>query len=322
MKSNRSTARAFDLRCVRCGARLAWRDRGDLQCQATTCSHVYPVVGGVPVVFHDERSVFSTSAFLSAPRTTYAGGEAWAKRIAKLLPSNSVNVCRTDALRRLASALADKQGPKLLVIGCGDGNLSYGPLERLAGVEILEADVSLEGQPAIVCDGHDLPFDNETFDLVVCEAVLEHVLDPFRCVAEIHRVLKTSGFVFATTPFMQQVHLGPFDFVRFTRSGHRALFAQFDEVESGIATGPASVLVWGVEYFLLSWTRRVAVRRAIKGLVRLALGWLPLLDHLLARREAAFDGAGGFYFIGRAAPGRAFAAKDAIAYYRGCDDAK
>ena len=30
----------------------------------------------------------------------------------------------------------------------------------------------------------------ETFDCVIIQAVLEHVLDPKRCVKEIHRVLK------------------------------------------------------------------------------------------------------------------------------------
>jgi SAM-dependent methyltransferase len=320
------TAAAIDtlpLQCVYCRADLApvlSEDR--LLCTSPRCGREYPILDGTPVILHDERSVFRTDEFVAAPRTTYAGGQVWAKRIAAWLPSNSRNVCRTGALRRLAELLRPVDRPRVLVVGKGDGGLAYGEVGELPDVQIVEVDVSLEGRPALVCDGHDLPFPAENFDLVICEAVLEHVFDPVRCVAEIHRVLRPGGLVFATTPFMQQVHMGPYDFMRFTRSGHRALFGRFDEIDCGIATGPASVLVWSVEYFALSWFKGVAVRRFVKGATRLLFGWLTLLDAVLARRPAAFDGAGGFYFIGRAAAGVLFGPRQAVAYYAGCDSIK
>lgn len=276
----------------------------------------------VPIILNDSNSVFSTQAFLKAPRTTYAGGQRWAKLIAGCLPSNSRNLCRERCLSLLAEALAGTIAPKVLVIGSGDGDTSYGALAELPGIRILETDVSTEGGPSLVCDCHDLPFDAALFDAVICEAVLEHVFNPQRCVEEIHRVLKPAGLVFAATPFMQQVHLGPFDFTRFTRTGHRALFSRFHEVESGMGTGPASVLLWSIEYFFLAWTSSLTARRILKATARLLLGWLPYLDHVLARRVSALDGAGGFYFIGRAAEAVVFTAQDAIAYYRGSDGAK
>jgi len=311
------------LRCVYCGGPLGPAPSGDrLRCAAAGCGREYPILDGTPIVLNDVRSVFSTAEFLAAPRTTYAGGQTWAKRIAGWLPSNSRNVCRTKAFRRLAELLSRRESPRVLVVGKGDGDLDYGDVDRLDGVRIVEVDVSLEGKPAVVCDAHDLPFEDASFDLVVCEAVLEHVFDPARCVAEMHRVLRPDALVFATTPFMQQVHMGPYDFFRFTRSGHRALFGRFDEVDSGIATGPASVLVWSVEYFALSWFEGVTARRVVKALTRLLLGWLTRLDPVLARRRAAFDGAGGFYFIGRAATTTNFGPRQAVAYYLGCDDTK
>jgi len=60
---------------------------------------------------------------------------------------------------------------------------------------------------------------------MLVQAGLEHVRDLWQVVAEIHRVLKDDGLVYAETPFMQQVHEGPYDFTRFTESGHRYLSA-------------------------------------------------------------------------------------------------
>ena len=210
----------------------------------------------------------------------------------------------------------------VLVVGCGDGGAGYGALETVAGVEMLETDVSLAGPAAVVCDASDLPFEDNQWDLVICVAVLEHVLEPQRCVDEMHRVLRADGLLYATTPFMQQVHMGEYDFTRFTRSGHRWLFRHFEEVDSGLATGPASVLVWSVEYFLLSWTASVGARRVIKGLTRLALGWLTWLDPVLAHRVPALDGAGGFFFIGRRSAVPTVSPRSMLAYYRGGDALK
>jgi SAM-dependent methyltransferase len=211
---------------------------------------------------------------------------------------------------------------RVLVIGCGDGTAAYGELADVEGARWLETDVSLAGRAAIVCDASDLPFADGSFDLVICIAVLEHVLEPQRCVDEIHRVLAEDGLVYVTTPFMQQVHMGEYDFTRFTRSGHRWLLRAFHEVDSGLATGPASVVVWSIEYFLMSWVRSVGARRVAKGVTRLLLGWMTLLDPLLARRVAANDAAGGFYFIGRRAEGPTLGPREMIGYYRGADALK
>lgn len=44
-----------------------------------------------------------------------------------------------------------------------------------------------------VADAHDIPYKDETFDVIVCTEVLEHVDDPWQVVMEIKRVLKTGG---------------------------------------------------------------------------------------------------------------------------------
>jgi len=42
-------------------------------------------------------------------------------------------------------------------------------------------------------DGHALPFPKHSFDIVICNEVLEHVVDPRKVLQEIKRVLKPNG---------------------------------------------------------------------------------------------------------------------------------
>ncbi|MCU0956013.1 MAG: class I SAM-dependent methyltransferase [Hydrogenophaga sp.] len=309
-------------RCPCCAAAL-YKANGDWHCQADV-THRFPCVDGVPVLLNPARSVFRADDFTPQARTTFKNPAAWALWLGRVLPSPSRDLGTERSLRALADALRLRPAGarRVLVIGCGDGTAGYGALEAVDGVELLETDVSLAGPAAVVCDASDLPFADGQWDLVIAVAVLEHVLEPQRCVDEMHRVLRADGLVYATTPFMQQVHMGEYDFTRFTRSGHRWLFRHFEELDSGIATGPASVLIWSIEYFLLSWTTSVGVRRVIKGLTRLLLGWATWLDVPLAPRPAACDAAGGFYFMGRRAEVAVVSAREMIRYYRGSDAKK
>jgi len=44
-----------------------------------------------------------------------------------------------------------------------------------------------------VADGHKIPFADDSFDLVICTEVLEHVVNPEKVTSEIERVLKKKG---------------------------------------------------------------------------------------------------------------------------------
>ena len=49
-------------------------------------------------------------------------------------------------------------------------------------------------------DLHDIPFEDNSFDVVFCNHVLEHVRDDVRCMQEIRRVLKPTGFALMQSP--------------------------------------------------------------------------------------------------------------------------
>jgi ubiquinone/menaquinone biosynthesis C-methylase UbiE len=108
-------------------------------------------------------------------------------------------------------------------------------------LDLLAFDIYASENVQFLADGHQVPLKDGSVDAVWIQAVLEHVLDPQAVVAEIRRVLRPGGLVYASTPFMQQVHEGPYDFTRFTESGHRYLFRHFT---GSIATpGYASIIV-------------------------------------------------------------------------------
>lgn len=290
------------VRCPNCRSKLhtgatAW------VCVANECRTEHPIVDGIPVLINESRSVFSFADFTSRRITTLNHRKGALKWIDEnLLPSISVNYsakANYDELVKLL--LASSSNPLVLVVGGSAAGAGMMPLLKNKKIELLETDVSLGPRTTLVADAHDLPLANEVVDGVVVQAVLEHVVDPTRCVEEIHRVLKPGGFIYAETPFIQQVHLPPYDFTRFTRWGHRRLFRWFEEVGSGATGGPGMALAWSYQYFLLSFVEKKALRRAVTVFARLTSFYLKYFDRYLSQRSAALDAASGLFFLGRKA---------------------
>jgi len=50
-------------------------------------------------------------------------------------------------------------------------------------------------------DVESLPFEDNRFDLILCNHILEHVSDPARALREMHRCLKPGGTLVAQTPY-------------------------------------------------------------------------------------------------------------------------
>ena len=155
-----------------------------------------------------------------------------------------------------------------------------------------------------------------TFDCVIVQAVLEHVLEPHQCIAEIYRVLKPAGIVYGETPFMQQVHMQEYDFTRFTHLGHRWLFKNFEEIESGICCGPGMSFAWAYRAFLRSFASTKLSYFIITNFARMTSFFFKYFDYFLIDRPAAYDGASGFYFIGRKSE-RPITGKELIQRFRG-----
>lgn len=277
------------------------------------CATCFPLIGGRPLLTAPDNELFGPHRYAEP---SHAAGSRSRRRA----PELSTNLSREPCLRDLAERLSGATSPVVLLVGSGgqraDVELLFARAAPAHPIAVVACDVAALADVDVLCDAHELPFEDASFDAVITTAVLEHVADPARAIAEIERVLAPAGYLYSEIPFMQQVHEGAYDFTRFTLSGHRRLAGGFEELSAGVVAGPATTLAWAIEHFALAFARGPRGRAVAKFGVRWAFGWLKYLDRRLARHPAAEDGASCTYFFGRLATQRRGDA-DIVAAYSG-----
>lgn len=300
------------LACPVCAQDVEIRD-GRPFCRAVECNYgqtPFLLAGTQPVMVDFDASIFQ--------RNTYQTGtvpiEVPLGRGGRLLDqarqflygrNHAARVKAQDMLQRLGH----RPGARVLNIGGGTQGSGTSALYAAANIEMIGIDVFPSPDTTLVADAHALPFKAASFDAVWIQAVLEHVIDPQKVAAEIHRVLKPGGLVYADTPFMQQVHAGAYDFQRFTANGHRWLFRHFSQIDAGSVGGPAVTLIWSLRYFL----RGLGIPERYASIFTLPFFWLRIFDRLM-RRRPALDGACGLYFYGTRSE-TPLKPHDMVAYY-------
>lgn len=106
---------------------------------------------------------------------------------------------------------------RLLDVGCG--SKPYAKLfcaEEYIGLEIDSPKTRAKGVANFYYDGITFPFESEQFDSVLCNQVLEHVFNPDFFISEISRVLKPSGKLLLSVPFVWDEHEQPNDYARYS----------------------------------------------------------------------------------------------------------
>ena len=263
------------------------------------CDARFPETHGRPVLLHPDNAVFSLADYASLPdpKTNAVrpiGQRPW------YLPTASVNLSRDRILAVLKARLSMIATPKILIVGGGQQRCHLDPLlSDNPEAQIVYTDIDINSDVDIFCDGHDLPFVDESFDAVITTAVLEHVLYPERVASEIQRVLKPHAFLYSELPFLQHVHEGAYDFTRYTMSGHTRLFNRINILEKGSVAGPATSLVWAIEGFFVAFARGENSARIAKLFGRVLFGWLKHLDRWLIKRPAAEDSASCTFVFGQ-----------------------
>ena len=133
---------------------------------------------------------------------------------------------------RTAEANADyllphvKANHQILDIGCGPGTITasfvkYVPEGRVVGVDISDkvleqarkeaASQKIDGNLEFhTGSAHVLPFEDESFDIVHCHALLVHLPNALAAVKEMRRVCKQGGYVAAREPDWETMVVHPF----------------------------------------------------------------------------------------------------------------
>jgi SAM-dependent methyltransferase len=113
----------------------------------------------------------------------------------------------------------------------------------------------------VMCFGDVLPFDDETFDGIVCLAVLEHVPNPFAVAAEMARVVRPGGRMVIDWPFLQPVHGYPHHYLNATEEGAREVFSQLGGLDIESFTPQHMHPAFALHWFLQEWEARLTGER-------------------------------------------------------------
>ena len=135
-----------------------------------------------------------------------------------------------QSLERELAPVAPYFHGRVLNAGCGERDLAPW-LAALGVADVTSYDIASTLPGAVIGPLESLPFEDASFDTILCNAVLEHVEHVDRVVAELARVLRPGGHAVISIPFLQPYHACPGDYRRYTSDGLVALGAQ-----AGLAT--------------------------------------------------------------------------------------
>lgn len=88
----------------------------------------------------------------------------------------------------------------ILSIGSRDENeletiSSFFPKSKVSGLDLFSASTKIK-----IGDMHDMPFDNNSFDITIAIHNMEHSYDPHKSLGEMHRVTKEGGLLSIEVP--------------------------------------------------------------------------------------------------------------------------
>lgn len=150
--------------------------------------------------------------------------------------------------------------------------------------------------PDLKWDGREIPLPDKSVDCVMATEFLEHYAEPETVLREIFRVIKTDGRVFATVPFVWNLHEIPHDEYRYTPYSIERHFrnAGFKEIKIKALGGWNLSLAQMIGLWTTFSKMRNITRAIVKNLLFPFYVWLIKTD----RKPPEFDGNENSMFTG------------------------
>lgn len=222
----------------------------------------YPHVNGVPILLPRERQEAYLAQAEGSMAQEYARSPkpSWLRQwIQRQIGQDYRSQPSMDAFETAVG----QQPDDALCVAVGGGPIHVHP-------KLVNLNIGLFPNVHVVGDAYELPYADNSVDAIHCEAVLEHLEFPNDAVAEMYRVLRPGGQLFAATPFMQHFHAYPNHFQNFTLIGHKRLFERtgFEVISAGVCVGPTFAVSGLVYRYLHTYLS------------------IPLLGHLMTASAA------------------------------------
>lgn len=195
--------------------------------------------------------------------------------VRKLTLENQAPDCDIYINRSILNFKEVVKNKKVVDIGCG-----YGRNKKIVesvggewtGVEPFEG-----GAHTVVADAENLPFEDNSFDVAIMDAVLEHIPDVGKAFAEVGRVLKPGGVFIGYVAFMECFHEISYSHLSFKAIEH---YSNINGMKLEKISGGSS---FGIDYHLrvllyplpFKFMRKV-IASMIRGVIRIKSGFAYL----------------------------------------------
>jgi SAM-dependent methyltransferase len=276
--------------CPSCRVPLKKAQDG-LKCEQ--CETSFTVVSETSVMLNKSHSLLSY----------YESGEYQPQQFNKRkLPTPEERLWSNSSKRCIRKLLQDinPDDPNKVVLNLGAGIEKIFISAFSKYKTVIRLGLPTRGKVEIIGDAEELPVTSDSVDAYLSSSVLEHVKNPDKAVAEMFRVVKKGGVVYAEIPFMRAYHMAPWDYQRYTYSGIEALFERhgFQLIEKGICSGPfTSWALFTRDFFVVIMPAGI-----LKKLTRIFFSWtlhpVKYLDLLVEKKKWSRFLACNFYYYG------------------------
>lgn len=239
-----------------------------------------PVHNGIPILL-SENSIFKIDDIIQNKSTTqdsnFVKTNKYKNYIRKKLLPTLTKDFNVEKRYKLLSSKIKKNSGVILIIGAGDKVDYYKSIFK--NFQVIASDVHVQLNADCVIDAHEIPFQDNFFDLVFAAQVIEHTLNPWLLAKEVQRVTKLNGFIQIEAPHNFPYHGQPYDFFRFTYTGMRSLFNYCELNYCEITESNASMVAVTISNYIVNLTPNKYIRQFSILITRILFSWMKYFDN-------------------------------------------